>query len=306
MHLPTLTLRDKWLQRAADRAGIDLSSWNPELGTIPNRDWVRRSYTYYASLFKAHPYLQWMGLANMISPTFGAAFDDLAVINAYLAGEPRPPWLGRSTESASLEAIRGASLAGVIPGRQDLRRLERTLLAMQKEIFVDQAVMHEAYLDQGLKGIEQLQRSGIIDDHAMQSWRLVDRGRRTSNQHLIDEGARGLLQREQLQIVADDYDQLREAGGGRMITFMLSLIGQPSIPGAKSAAKFSPIKVGPIRLPLPGIDISQRTERWAMAIGDTVPAFERLVREQPKLVAELIAKDTDTRIREEKLAHFRS
>jgi len=224
-------------------------------------------------------------MANLIAPTFAAAFDDLARVNASLSG----------TGSGLWDAARGAmSLVGV--PASSIRALEHALLAMQKEIFLDQAVMHEAFMQGGMDAIRELRSVGIIDDHAMRAWQLIDTGRRDHRSDLVSQGNAELLWREQMQIVADDYDAIRALPGGRLITLALSTIGQPAIVGARSAAVFSPRKLAGLSLPISSIDVSVREDRWRMTSGDTLVAFQKLLREQPNLLRRLLQQDLDARI----------
>jgi len=279
------TVRKRWMDAAARRAGIDLATWDTAAGTVPNRATIRASYRYYAELYLAHPEFEWAAMANLIAPTFAAAFDDLARVNASLSG----------TGSGLWDAARGAmSLVGV--PASSIRALEHALLAMQKEIFLDQAVMHEAFMQGGMDAIRELRSVGIIDDHAMRAWQLIDTGRRDHRSDLVSQGNAELLWREQMQIVADDYDAIRALPGGRLITLALSTIGQPAIVGARSAAVFSPRKLAGLSLPISSIDVSVREDRWRMTSGDTLVAFQKLLREQPNLLRRLLQQDLDARI----------
>ena len=293
--LPTTAaqVRERWLSQVTKRTGIDFASWRPELGIEHNRDTIRASYRYYANLFLAHPFFEWAAMANAIAPTFAAAFDDLGVINRQLG--KYGAWLGR-LPAPIRDSLGGALNVAALPIRQ-FRHLETTLLSMQREIFVDQATMHEAYLGGGLAAIRELQQVGLIDDHARRAWELLDAGRTRGQAELVSQANAALLWREQMQIVADDYDELRTWGRtSPLLTYVLTAIGRPAVPGSRTPTQFDPIVVGGVRLPLPGMDISRRDQRWHMTIRDTLPAFQRLLTGTPDALRALIASDLDARI----------
>jgi hypothetical protein len=61
-------LREAWLNRAFDSAGIERGSWRPGRGVEENRRTVEAVDGYYGRLFGEHPYLEWAGLAGMTRP----------------------------------------------------------------------------------------------------------------------------------------------------------------------------------------------------------------------------------------------
>lgn len=203
---------------------------------------------------------------------------------------------------------------------------------MQKEIFRDQAPMHEAYLHGGMAAIREMHRAGIIDDKTLQAWQDIDEGRETGNQDLIARGNKYLLHREQFDIIGDEYDKMRHhLPSAPAFTYALTFAGQPSIPGADSFADEYPLKIametlgperlsypddlGPIPLPGDGVtvdnpvqgtvtvetpfpdgDISRRDDRWALIEQDTWPAYQELIRNDPQRAREIISTPVPERI----------
>ena len=182
-------LREAWLNRALDNAGIYRATWRPTLGVEENRRTVEAVYAYDGRLFVDHPYLEWAGMANMVGPAFYAGFRDLGFLRAPgeerrtpCSGGPRGTWPG---------APRATSVS------------TRRHSTMQKKIFEDQATMHEAYVADGLPQIEEITTRGS-------STRPRSRpgGRSTpaaATRRVVDSGNRTLLFREQFDIIDRFY-----------------------------------------------------------------------------------------------------
>src|SRR6266511_2478742 len=129
-------LKELWLNRAIERAGIDRDRWDPARGVDENRPTIEAVYDYYGRLFLEHPHLEWAGMASTIGPAFYAGFKDLGML---------PDALRRVAIALFGRASR--RLATRLAG--DLGFYETTFLTMQKQIFEDQAPMHEAYVAGG-------------------------------------------------------------------------------------------------------------------------------------------------------------
>jgi hypothetical protein len=240
-------LREAWLNRAFDSAGIERGSWRPGRGVEENRRTVEAVYGYYGRLFLEHPYLEWAGLAGMIGPAFYAGFRDLGL-------------LPDAARAAVIAVLGRASrrLAGRAAG--DLGFYETTFLTMQKKIFEDQAPMHEAYLAGGPAQIEEFYRARIIDAATLEAWRQIDSGRRDAAAAAVADGNRTLLFREQHDIIDRFY--VRMSGYrpplGPAFTYLLTLAGTPSIPGARSYPERYPLRVD---ARLPRITVSAKDHR---------------------------------------------
>ena len=131
-------------------------------------------------------------------------------------------------------------------------------------------------------------------------------------------GNTALLYREQNEIIADDYDAMRNHPGGEAVTYMVTLAGEPSIPGAKSYAEvfpftFSVESPGPENVPFtnwdnpaqfrtdfttgfPAGNISDADQRWALIQQDTLPAYQDLLATDPGRAQQIIASDFDDRV----------
>jgi hypothetical protein len=300
-------LRDYWLNVALNNAGIDMSQWDPSRGADELRPIIEDVYTYYANLYLDNPHLQWAGMAAMIGPSFAAGFYDLAKFRELaqaLEGKPGVP--------AYLQALAHASDA-------ELRYFETTFLRMQQEIFIDQAVMHEAYRNGGLDAVRELYDAGAIDSRMMDAWTQIDEGRRTGDMDLLATGNTALLLREQRDIIDPYYQQMYNHHGpvGQAFTYLMTAVGEPSIPGAQSFADWKPlvvttdVGVGPdsvfgfdnpvegdlnIRTPLPDGNLANFDDRWTYITNDTLPAYQELLRTDPQAVTDIVSGDVSGRI----------
>ncbi len=312
-----------WTAEAFREAGIDRALWRPELGAEANREIIEKVYEYYGKLYLDNPYMHWAGMANMIGPSFAAGFFDLNLLQ----------------RSADVYARTGAP--GLPPGMEafasmgaaDIRWYEQKFLSMQKDIFLDQAPMHEAYEDGGMAAIEEMMAAGLLKPDMVGAWGDIDSGRRTGDDAALDRGNTALLRREQFDVIGDSYDEMRRHPvTGEAMTFMMTLVGGPSIPGAQSYPDTFPLVVsqrvpGPERLgtpesvfgfdvpsvsvdnpaqgtvhvqtPLPDGNIADRHQRWDLIEQDTLPAFQRLLREDPEAARALIGSSVADRIEEQ-------
>lgn len=259
-------LSDYWNHKALIKAGIDLDMWNINLGTEANWETIKKVYDYYGRLYLDHPELQWAGMANLIGPSFAGGFRDLAMFRdildtvGFVPGLPPAVW----------NLVKQFS-------DEELRFFETTLLGMQKEIFLDQARQHEAFLGGGMKEIERLLAAGEIDQETATAWARIASG----DPAQIAEGNRYLLKREQKEIIDDNYDEMRNHPvTGEAMTQMITLIGAASIPGAK-----------PFPEVFPGGNIADKDDRWALIDKDTLPAYQDLLRNHPDTVRDIIESD---------------
>jgi hypothetical protein len=274
-------LRRQWLDRALASAGIDARRWDPTLGVEENRNTIESVYAYYGRLYLSDPRFEWAGMANIIGPSFYAGFLDIGFLPDKIRGLIRD--LQRLWRRGVRKLLRrDRELEKDLIG--DLGFFEETFLTMQRKIFEDQALMHEAYLGGGLPAIHALGDAGIIDTAAVQAWENIDGG-------LVEQvhaGNRTLLYREQHDIIDHFYVGMREHSppAGRVFTYGLTLAGTPAVPDAKSyhdvfpytlAAPISPRSRLVLRTPLAAGNLAFFTNRWSLIETDTLPAYIRLI-----------------------------
>jgi hypothetical protein len=264
-------LQEFWFNRALASAGIDRSCWLPGLGIEDNERTAQAVYAYYGRLFIEHPYLQWAGFAGLIGPAFYAGFEDLGLF-------PDP------VRAAVIAVLGRASRRLARDAAGDLGFYETTFLVMQKKIFEDQAPMHEAYLAGGVAQIEEFYRARIIDAATLEAWRQIDAGRRDPAAAAgLAAGNRTLLFREQYDIIDRFYARMfgYQWPLGTVFTYLITLLGAPSVPGAHSFPERYPLIVDTrlprmvidVRTPLAAGNIAIFADRWKLIDADTLPAF---------------------------------
>jgi hypothetical protein len=284
-------LRRRWLERAYASAGIDASHWDPDRGVEPNRRTIACVYDYYGRLYEQHPHLQWAGMAKLIGPSFYAGFLDIGFFPD--ATRRLVAWLSR---------LVAARRRGAAPAAEGLAFFEVTFLTMQRKIFEDQALMHEAYLGGGLGAIHELRAAGMIDEATTEAWERIDGG----DPARVPDGNRKLLFREQHDIIERYYASMRgyEPPQGRAFTYLFTLGGSPAIPGAKSYTAVFPLSVtgrvpgGSVALstPLAAGNIAVFANRWDLIERDTWPAYQRLLLDEPARMLELVGVAIEQRV----------
>ncbi len=270
------SVKEAWLDQALDRAGIDRNTWRPGRGFAANRRTAEAVYDYYGRLFRAHPQLTWAGMASLIGPSFYAGFKDLGYF---------PDTARKATVAVFGRPIRHFVRSGSV----DMDFYSTMFLRMQKKIFEDQATMHEAYLTGGFGAIDELYRLRIIDVATREAWRDIDRGRADDETMLVDRGNRALLLREQLDIIDRFYLQMmrHDRPAGLVFTYLLTLAGAASIPGAQSFPERYPwalvarLPRGAIslRTPLANGNIAVFANRWKLIEEDTLPKCLAFIRD---------------------------
>jgi hypothetical protein len=269
-------LKEALLNRALKSAGIDRDTWRPDLGFAANRRTVEAVYDYYGQLFLAYPHFKWAGMASLIGPSFYAGFKDLGFL---------PDVARKAAIAAFGRPIRHFTRRTVA----DLGFYETAFLRMQKKIFEDQATMHEAYIAQGLSKIEELYHSRIIDVATLEAWRDIDSGDKANDTALIERGNRTLLFREQLDIIDRFYLQMlrHDRPEGLVFTYLLTLAGAPSVPGAHSFPERFPLGLVArlplatisVRTPLANGNIAVFANRWKLIEDDTLPEYLAFARD---------------------------
>lgn len=301
-------LNSYWNNQAMLDMGIDPSSWDTSKGTEHNWETIKKVYDFYGQAYLSNPDLQWAGMANMIGPSFAAGFKDMAMLRDLAQQIAENP--ASDIPLPMLDQIE--QLAGMTD--EEIRYYETSMLDMNKDIFLDQARQHEAYMNGGIEEINRLQDSGAIDSKTAEAWANIDSG----DPGLIQEGNTSLLYREQNEIIADDYDNMRNHPGGEAVTYLVTLAGEPSIPGAKSYPEvfpysFSVESPGPENVPFtnwdnptqfrtdfttgfPDGNISNADQRWELIRQDTLPAYQGLLATDPARAEQIIASDFNDRV----------
>ncbi|MEV7132689.1 WXG100 family type VII secretion target [Arthrobacter sp. NPDC093128] len=282
-------LQQYWAESAMREAGIDPNHWDPSKGVDYNRADIYKVYAFYAELYKNDPRMEWIGMANQVGPTFIAGFEDLAVLRkAAAAGQDLSEQLD-GTDPAQRSWI--TLLASL--GESDLAYYEETFLSMQKEIFSDIGSQHFAYQQGGMEEIERMKAAGVVSPTMKDAWTSLDSvpaysgpegyHQLSSDQKTaLHQASYNMADQEQNHVIADDYDNIRGRTTGEAFTAAMTVVGEPSIVGAKSYYEQFPM-VNPYfdtnRSPMMGVDthlgnISNSNDRWALIDQDTLRAYE--------------------------------
>jgi hypothetical protein len=307
-------LQQMYVARAAEKAGIDLSTWDVSKGAEAVSDHYEKTYDYYASLYLDNPNFRWAGMAAMIGPSFAAGFEDLELFQDI--AKAMKDTLGPIPDSAlpfpvsQLDEIAGMS-------EEELKFYQTTFLQMQKDIFYDASMMHEAYLDGGLESIEELKAAGLLGSdavqaaHAVKAWEDIDEGIRTGDTGLLNNGNEQLLYREQYYTIAEQYRNMKDHPvTGEAMTYIMGVVGQPSIPGTKTLGQVDdPIHVRVDTMPLvpgtqgadvtiniPRSNIADFDTRWGLIEDDTLPVYLDLVENDPDRVERILNSSVRGRI----------
>jgi RHS repeat-associated protein len=248
---PTYPTVAEWQRRALQSAGIDISQWQPGRGFEQNRQIVQRVYAYYTGLFNKDQNLLWAGMAKLAGGEVLRGFEraqqdvDAARFARQHAmwGEP-----GESAFIASMDLKAGYA-----------RTLQDRLLQMQKDIFLDLAWQHQAYVEGGLSALEIARDAGV--NVPIEAWRDIASG----DPDRVRRGNRELLRREQGTILPPHYAAIRDIPDLDIIPSMMSSMALSPIPGARS---FGTV--------VPNGDITVFRDRWRWIESDMLPAYERL------------------------------
>ncbi|MEV0333779.1 hypothetical protein [Nocardia sp. NPDC050717] len=276
-------LHQYWLVVATDNAGIDLAGWEPFRGVAANSATFPQVYVNYFRIAAARPDFYWAGLAGLAGGSFASGFFDLGDIGGLLSVggihelgsavadllRVTPPEL-----VAALPADIGA-LATLGPrlSAADLAWYQTRLMIMQKHIFLDLVPMHEAYLADGMAGIDEMRAAGVIGDDIRTAWVGIDSG---TDEGLADALVR-MADREQNEIIADQWDVTAagRAGMGRVMTYVTTVGGKAAVPGTRAPGQYDPVTVRAgglgLRAPLPDFNWADRDTRWAYIVDDLLP-----------------------------------
>lgn len=309
-----------YVTKAAEKAGIDLTTWDVSLGAEAVSEHYELTYAYYAQLMLDNPNFRWAGMAAMIGPSFAAGFEDIEFFQTMardLADKlgPVPDWLlpfpvNQLDEVSDL-------------GADELKFYQTTFLQMQKDIFYDASMMHEAYLEGGLGNIEELRQAGLLGtdpqqaDQAYDAWRKIDTASRAGDVDMLNEGNEDLLRREQFYTIADQYQDMKNHDPtGEVMTYMMGLVGQPSIPGSHTLGEVDDpitfqvdtmplvpgVQGGEVSVNIPRSNIADFDTRWGLIEDDTLPAYLDLLKNDPDRVNEILNQDVRERIDEMRLS----
>ena len=92
---------------------------------------------------------------------------------------------------------------------------------------------------------------------------------------------------------------------GQAMTWAMTLIGEPAIPGARNYSDYNPHQIAlggvTVTTPYPAGDVSVREERWDMIENDSWPAYQALLQSDPEAVRERAAAEVGPLMDQERL-----
>lgn len=285
------------LAQATSTAGIDLAAWNPQKGFEANRSNMIKSYRLYEDLQIAHKNLQWAGMAGLVGADFGGGIADVVMMGDIYAIRGLQPLAAQIIEATT--SVAGPGFVGIFPkGLQtlaygadkitpaDLTWFTNRILVMQKAIFGDLMPLHMAYVHDGMNGITEMRRAGVIDDQVLDAWRDID----SHDPARVGRGNATLLHREQYDVVGwqfDDVRNYRKADGvGAALTYAMTLAGSPSIAGVPALRDFIPFtyttrladgRTLSVKTPIADWDWSVFDQRWKYVTTELLPRYQNMV-----------------------------
>lgn len=283
-----------WLAETTTAAGIDLASWNPRLGVEANRQNLIKSYTFYEQLQLDHRELQWAGMAGQVGADFGGGLIDFQLATNILdwtrlqglanAVVGQANQIGAGLVDQLPTGLRALARVGSRVSPDDLHFVLGNILVMQKNIFSDLMPMHRAYVVGGLAPLEEMRAAGLFGDDVLDAWRDIA----SSDPDRIAEGNALLLQREQGQIIKEQWDQTRAYKGdiGEAVTYVSTAGGSPSVAGVIAPRSFRPIEIdtrlvdgrtATLTTPLPTWNWADYEGRWDYITIELLPKYKDLV-----------------------------
>jgi uncharacterized protein YukE len=303
---------DEWRQISYFLAGID--HWDPSEGLVANDANVQAVYKLYGELWSHDHNLQWAGMANLVGPLFYGGWQDMETLRTLSDGGDRERYILETLGLPHLPGIlyKPADLAqDLIPGGAisslgsgELDWYEKRFLDMQKQIFDDMAWKHVAYSMGGIEMMRTLRSNGQIESTEMGNWEHIASG----DPGRVDQGNLGLLRREQLRIIQNDYTDMDNHDGpvGDTFTEVLTFTANNPIPGGHSymhdyhhnvEIPLTPdVKVPftPWHLPqahvttpiqVPTGNVSNFEDRWNWISHDMVPNYQHLLHDPGQMQA---------------------
>ncbi|HEX6357350.1 hypothetical protein [Actinophytocola sp.] len=228
---------DRARELAEKKLGIRLEDWDPKKGFEHNKEIVKKVYEYYAGLYADKPQLQWAGMAKLAGVVVYAGFQDM-----------------QSTAAGTYLWLRG------IDGTERAQ-FETKFLEMHQAVFMDLAYPHEVYRQEGLAGIERLNRGGELPPGMIDSWRKIDSGDAAQ----IAAGNKELLLREQSRVLQPYYDTISKMSDGATFTSETSKNTTSPIPGGQPFSEH-------------GGNVANLKDRWDWIEKDMLPKYQELLK----------------------------
>jgi hypothetical protein len=235
----------EWQLRAMQAAGIDPDHWDPSDGFKANEDNIERVYALYAQWYLAHPELKWAGMAKLAG---GSVYGGLQQLVA-----ERPSWGLRDlvTPILAYDGIKG----------MQMDKVERIFVSMQKNIFMDLAWQHQAYVEGGLNALKAAYDRGDLSAANYEAWVKIAAG----DDKACWEGNKTLLLREQSEVLPPDYERIQDLWFGGSITEEISGNTVSPIPHGASFREL-----------YPDGNVTNFEDRWRWIEDHMLPEYQAL------------------------------
>jgi hypothetical protein len=246
---------DEWRQRAMAAAGIDPRQWDPSDGFEDNKKNIEKVYALYAQWYLAHPELKWAGMAKLAG---GSVYGGLLKMQ-----DERPGWHPRDILVPFLVYDKTKQI--------QMDKVERIFVEMQKNIFMDLAWQHQAYVEGGLGALASAYNRGDMSAANYEAWVKIA----TGDANAQWDGNKALLMREQSEVLPPGYEEIRDLWGGGTIAENISENTASPIPGG-----------APFQKLYPDGDVTQFEERWRWIEDHMLPEYRALGGEYTKALVE--------------------
>ena len=196
---------------------------------------MRSIYVYYQSVFEKNPDLLWAGMAK-------------------LAG--RAVWTG-------CEDIQKYGF-GISFWKMALRlanEIERQLLQMNLEVFMDMAWQHEAFLTKGYAELEARYQAGELRKENLEAWYYIAGGIESDIQSAVNLGNEMLLLCVSMQILDRGYRVLSGLNMGKIMGAM----SKSPVPGGRSFSQA-----------VPGGNLCDFNDRWKWISTEMIPNWLKM------------------------------
>jgi hypothetical protein len=235
----------EWRNRAMEAAGIDPKTWDPSDGFSANKANSEKVYALYAQWYLAHPELKWAGMAKLAGGTVTAGLLKLQA--------ERPTYGARDIVVPIL-------IYDKVKQRQ-MDKLERIFVEMQKNIFMDLAWQHQAYVEGGMGAITAAYNRGDMSAANYEAWQKIS----SPDKNAQWEGNKTLLMREQSEVLPPGYERINDLMGGGTIAENISENTKSPIPGG-----------APFQKLYPDGDVTKFEDRWRWIENQMLPEYRAL------------------------------
>ncbi len=243
--------KKEWQDKALREAGISSDHWVPIKGFSHNKTVMANVYRWYQKTWQRKPdRLHWAGIAYLAGGSVYGGLQRLSSMKPYIHG----------LAAYSAWDLQGTGVKLV----ENLDRLEVAVIKINKDIFMDLAWQHVAFLERGILELRARSAANELDKATLDAWEDIESGVAAR----VWKGNYELLRREQKEIAQAGYEEVIKIGMIRE----LSLEAINPLPGEKSFSEA-----------FPGGNLTLFSDRWTWIsknIWDPWRALEPRIRDR--------------------------